>query len=669
MAEKKDERKGKIQKISMKAKLILSVLPVIVVVLSVLVVFSYSISSDIIEERSAELLESSTSWQRTSIESWLDENLEGFNMVKRLIEQTSPSDEQLLAILNGTAGYEANYAEGVYVGDVTGRLWKSADSTKSAANIQEATWFKEGLSRLHMRYGTVYQNEAGDSLVSASAILNDGAPALRVISADVSLQRIMVIVNSFVQMNDAEAFMVNTRDKTIMAHRDSSLVSTKLDESNSDPYLAAVAKRIKERDYSRGILDGNLTVFDDVAGTDWVLVSFVPRDIIFANVKDLRNKMILISILAILVLVVITERCIHQILKPVKNLTGNIVAMSDGDFTIDVKTAGADEIGKMGRSVSDFIVSIRSMLHEIRSISERVRTQSANTNEVTGGMYDIAEQQADSMQELNVTVDNLSNSIHEIAESATRLAEVVADTKSTSEAVENHIKETVSISEKGKQDMQQVSVAMDNISSSIASLDEAIGKVGQASNEITDIVAVIGSIAEETNLLSLNASIEAARAGEKGKGFAVVASEIGHLADTSAESVNNIVTLINEITRLVQETVSQAQVSMESINESSSMIHTALGTFDTIFEDIHNTSDMIAQMMVKVDEVNDVAANVAAISEEQAASTEQIHRASENMTEQANNIAVSSKEVLSDAQELSKDAKQLSEQLQKFKID
>ena len=95
--------------------------------------------------------------------------------------------------------------------------------------------------------------------------------------------------------------------------------------------------------------------------------------------------------------------------------------------------------------------------------------------------------------------------------------------------------------------MEHVSEALNNIELSIRSLEEAVNKVGLASKEIVDIIKLIGDIADETNLLSLNASIEAARAGEAGRGFAVVASEIGSLAKNSTESVGHITQLITEI--------------------------------------------------------------------------------------------------------------------------
>lgn len=126
--------------------------------------------------------------------------------------------------------------------------------------------------------------------------------------------------------------------------------------------------------------------------------------------------------------------------------------------------------------------------------------------------------------------------------------------------------------------------------------------------------------------------------------------------------------MIGEVTRLVQETVAQAAESMRNIGDSSEMIHTALQTFDEIFNDIHTTEDLIGQMMVKVSEVDEVATNMAAISEEQAASTEEINATSENMVIQANTLAKSSNAVMDDAKELSQSADSLKERIERFKI-
>ena len=664
----KPSKKKSNTKISIKTKIIGTIVPVVTILIVVMILLSYTISGKIISNNATSLLDSSISYQSESIAGWLNENLAAFSMAKQTIEQTKASGAELQKLLDSYYEYNANYPNGLYVADEEGNVIKASKSKQTFHNVTQSTWYQEGLSRINMKYGGAYESDDGTNQVSASALLNDGSGTIRVISADVSLQRIAVIVNSFVKMNDAAAFLIDTNDGTILAHRDSSLVSTKLDTSNKDAFLSSVAKKISDNDYDTCELNGNLTGFETVSGTNWVLVSYIPDKIIYADVNSLRTKMVVIAVVALLVLVVLVERIIHLVVKPVRRLTKTITTMADGDFTVDVKVKGSDEIGHMGRSVRHFLDSIRGMLYEIHEISDRVSEQSDTTNNLSVGMYDSASVQAKSMQELNVTVDELSRSISEIADNATTLAMVVSDTKQTSTKVESHMQQTVTASIQGKNDMRQVNDAMETISSSIRKLDQAIDKVGKSSEEIEKIVGVIGNIADETNLLSLNASIEAARAGEAGKGFSVVATEIGKLAQTSTESVGHIVELINEVTGLVQETIKQAADSMKNIDDSSLMINTALRTFDEIFNDIQVTEDLIKQMMTKVSEVDSVATNVAAISEEQAASTLEIQATSENMVAQANSIADNSNIVMDGAKELSQSADNLKEHIGRFKI-
>lgn len=664
----KPSKKKSNTKISIKTKIIGTIVPVVTILIVVMILLSYTISGKIISNNATSLLDSSISYQSESIAGWLNENLAAFSMAKQTIEQTKASGAELQKLLDSYYEYNANYPNGLYVADEEGNVIKASKSEQTFHDVTQSTWYQEGLSRINMKYGSAYESDDGTNQVSASALLNDGSGTIRVISADVSLQRIAVIVNSFVKMNDAAAFLIDTNDGTILAHRDSSLVSTKLDTSNKDAFLSSVAKKISDNDYDTCELNGNLTGFETVSGTNWVLVSYIPDKIIYAEVNSLRTKMVVIAVVALLVLIVLVERIIHLVVKPVRRLTKTITTMADGDFTVDVKVKGSDEIGHMGRSVRHFLDSIRGMLYEIHEISDRVSEQSDTTNNLSVGMYDSASVQAKSMQELNVTVDELSRSISEIADNATTLAMVVSDTKQTSTKVESHMQQTVTASIQGKNDMRQVNDAMETISSSIRKLDQAIDKVGKSSEEIEKIVGVIGNIADETNLLSLNASIEAARAGEAGKGFAVVATEIGKLAQTSTESVGHIVELINEVTGLVQETIKQAADSMKNIDDSSLMINTALRTFDEIFNDIQVTEDLIKQMMTKVSEVDSVATNVAAISEEQAASTLEIQATSENMVAQANSIADNSNIVMDGAKELSQSADNLKEHIGRFKI-
>ncbi|OCB00679.1 methyl-accepting chemotaxis protein [Clostridium beijerinckii] len=654
-------------KVSIKTKLLGIIIPMLVIVISLLIFISYNKSKNIITSSANDLLETSSKKQVDQIESLLNENLSSFKTLKDSLEVANLSEKQLQDVLNKYYGYSDNYKEGFYIADESGKLFKAEKSNKSDKDVLNSVWYKEGLTRVNMAFGSPYKNEFGKNVVSASAILNDKSGKIKIFSVDLSLDKVSIIVNSMIDMHDAEAFLIDSNDKTIVANRDSSLISTKLDFSN-DKFFTDVAGKIQNKDYNSCELDNNRVVFKEVEGTNWVLVSYVPTKSILSELIKLRTFMILIGIISIIILAVLVERVVQVVIKPIRKLTDTIVSMTNGDFTVDVEIKGNDEISVMLKSVKEFIKVMRNMINNISIVSNKMSEQSEGGIRISTELYDSSKLQSESMQNLNLTVDQLSSSVGEIAENTTTLANVVSNTRDDGNNVNDKMKETINISEKGMRDMEKVSAAMENIRTSIGSLEQAISNVGKSSSEITNIINVIGSIAEQTNLLSLNASIEAARAGEAGKGFAVVASEIGKLANTSSESVKNISSIVNEINKLVSDTVKQSHDSAEYINESSYLISGTADTFDNIFNKINSANDLIQEMIEKVGHLDDVATTVAAIAEEQAASSEEILATSEVMVDQSNNITKNSEKVANDAETLANTSDELSKQIKMFKI-
>lgn len=654
--------------ISIKAKLLGIIIPVVIAIILILVFTAYHVSSGIIESYSKNLLESSVNSQASKIEAWLEENLASMQMAKNMIEKLHPDEAQLQTILDASCGYSENYPDGLFLADANGSFLKGTDSKKQEPNPKESMWYQEGMTRVNMAVGSAHQNPDGTNVVSASGLLNDGSDTVRVIAADMTLDRISVIVNSFIEMHDAEAFLVDKDSSVILASRDSDLISRTLGADGQSAFYKDVEKKVSGKSYDFCTLDGNMTVFKEVNGTNWLLVSYVPTNVVLADLVGLRNLMIIFSIISILVLCVLIERVTHVVIRPVKEMTRVITSMASGDFTVSMKVKGNDEIAVMGRSVEHFIASMKEMIRQMGHVSDRLEKQAGSSKNVSGEMNSAANIQSQSMTELNATVDQLSVSVNEIAQNATQLAGVVADTKEDSDKVEDKMRTTVEVSEKGKADMESVGNALHNIEISIHNLEEAVDKVGTASGEIVDIIKLIGDIAEETNLLSLNASIEAARAGEAGRGFAVVASQIGVLAKNSADSVAHITSLINEINGLVDDAVKQAGSSASDIESSADLIHTAVDTFDQIFQNIQETSHLIEGVVEKINQVDQVATNVAAISEEQAASSDEILSTSESMLQQAKSISKNSEQVEAEAGNLAESADQLADQVKQFQI-
>lgn len=670
MREQKEHRKSIT---SIKTKILAAVSALVLILVLILIIISYTISKNIITDQSMQLLELSTKNQASRIEAWMSEKLNVFSTFKQDIETLDYTDAQLQSLLDSYYGRSSDYPDGFYIADTSGKVMQAAgvDYKKTAA--ASSAWYNEALTRVNMAFGDVHVNEAGTDVVSAGAILRDSKKAggnakaknTRLLVVDVPIAHIQVIVDSFISMDDAQAILVDKDNMSILSKSDDTLTGRLSDGTG---FLGTIGNRISQQNYTAMTLDGNIVDFREITGTNWVLVSYVPESAVFSELASLRTIMIVVAVVVLAVILVLMERMIHFMIKPIRSLTDSIVTMASGDFTVDIKTKGNDEITLMGHSMKEFTAAIRSMINDISNISETLKGQAESSTSVSGGLYEASLKQSKNIDELNGTVDQLSASVQEIAESATALAVVVSDTRDSSNNAEDKMNVTVEVAEAGKNDMQKVGEAMGLIEQSINGLQESIDKVGAASQEINKIVGMIGEIADETNLLALNASIEAARAGDAGKGFAVVATEIGSLATNSNQSVQKIQTLINEVTSLVGETVDKAKDSVDEINTSSRLVHQAVATFDTIYDNIVDANRVVNDMAANMLKVADVSTNVASITEEQAASAELISRNAGNIASESKNITDDSEKVAETARKLADTSEKLMTQINSFRV-
>lgn len=670
MKEQKEHRKSIT---SIKTKILAAVSALVLILVLILIIVSYTISKNIITDQSMQLLELSTKNQASQIEAWMSENLNVFSTFKQDIETLDYTDAQLQSLLDSYYGRSSDYPDGFYIADTSGKVMQAAGVDYKKTADASSAWYNEALTRVNMAFGDVHVNEAGTDVVSAGAILRNSKKAggnakaknTRLLVVDVPIAHIQVIVNSFISIDDAQAILVDKESLSVLSKSDDTL-SGKL--SDSTGFLGTIGDRISQQNYTSMTLNGNIVDFMEISGTNWVLVSYVPETTIFAELAMLRTTMIVVAVVVLVILLVLMERMVHFMIKPIRSLTDSIVTMASGDFTVDIKTKGNDEITLMGHSMKDFTVAMRSMINDISNVSETLKGQAESSTSVSGGLYEASLRQSKTIDELNGTVDQLSASVQEIAESATALALVVSDTRDSSNNAEDKMNVTVEVAEAGKNDMQKVGEAMGLIEQSINGLQESIDKVGAASQEINKIVGMIGEIADETNLLALNASIEAARAGDAGKGFAVVATEIGSLATNSNQSVQKIQTLINEVTSLVGETVDKAKGSVDEINTSSRLVHQAVTTFDTIYDNIVDANRVVNDMAANMLKVADVSTNVASITEEQAASAELISRNAGNIASESKNITDDSEKVAETARKLADTSEKLMTQINSFRV-
>lgn len=656
---------------SITLKLIGTIIPIIVIAVVIILAWTYSKSEEIISDNAEQLLIASSKEQSAKVETWAKENLSVFKTVKKTLESSNFSKKEELNYLANFLDVYESFPLGIYIGAKDGEFWDASGWVPDTDYVVTDTdWYKEGIKNKDVTYGAAYiDNNTGEYIFSATALLDEKTGKERVMAADVSLAAVSEIVTSSNAMEHSKSLLVEKSSNTILAADNKDWRATTLETNHSNSLLGGIAGKINSDNTKTELINGYMVSFQPVEGTDWVLISYIQRAAVLEKLTQLKSYILILAGIAIAILIIVTARVIQFITKPIKTLTNTIISMTQGDFTAEVKVRGNDEIALMSKSVKEFIEVMRGTIKNIVSISEQLNEQSGNSAKVSDSLRSSAITQSDSMNNLNTTVDELGRAVEEIAENASSLAIVVSETGEDGTRVNEKMQETVAVTEQGRLDMNHVSKAMEMIQTSINTLEEAINKVGSSTREITNIVALIGDIAEETNLLSLNASIEAARAGEAGKGFSVVASEIGKLASTSGNAVQNISSLINEVSSLINNTVVQANQSVENIKESSALINTACTTFDTIYSTINETNGIVKDMIAKVHKVDDVAASVAAITEEQAASANEIMTTSNIMLEQAGNITNNSELVAQDAQQLYNTSEQLSSEVSIFKVE
>ncbi len=659
---------------SIKAKLILVILPIIIISIVTLLTITFQKSKNIIVNYGNKMVNSIANANSNQIETWSQDILSSLNGVKNTLDHVKFTADTQMNYLITTMSINKNFPNGVYIGtEKQDFITPDGYVPPTDYVVTERDWYKEGLTHNSFQYGAAYIDvDSGNYTVSATTILEPENGTTRVAAADIFLADISSMVESMSVLKTGISFLVDKSTNTIIAHKDSQLIASQIDENHVDPLLAESAKQIIANNSNTfNVKIKNETYIVDleiIDNTPWVLVTYVPQSEVLGSLNQLLWFVVLLAIVAIVILTIVIERIVHIIVKPIKNLTNTIAQITTGDFSVNIETKGNDEVARMSKSMQTFIETMRGIIKEIGSMSGKLSSQAENSSNVSELLFNSAQSQSSSMGELNSTVDELARSVSEIAENATTLAMFVSETGEKGQEASQKMADTVTVSEKGRKDMEEINQSMENVERTVTSLKATVEEVGESTGKINDIVSLILEIAEETNLLSLNAAIEAARAGEAGKGFAVVADEIRKLAETSKNSVNNISELTNNINHLVSNTMTKTEESADCIKESMLLVHTASNTFGNIYSTVNKTNVLVQNMIEKVKHVDNVASTVAAITEEQSASAEEILATTESLAQHAEQVTSNSELVGKDAMELAVTAENLSKQIHIFKI-
>lgn len=359
----------------------------------------------------------------------------------------------------------------------------------------------------------------------------------------------------------------------------------------------------------------------------------------------------------------------NSISKPVRTLTDRLVTISNGDLTSKAfEVARKDELGTLMQASNELTVKMRNILSAIRTVSENVAAHSEelaqSANEVNRG----TEQIASTMHDIADGTDNQSKRTVDLADTIRTFKTSVEQSATEGSSLFQLSKDVQNLTASGQQIMHDTTMQMQSIDTIVSTAVEQVEHLSNQSAQITNLVSVIHGIADQTNLLALNAAIEAARAGEHGKGFAVVADEVRKLAEQVQLSVADISKIVDSIQQETITVTTSLHSGYSEVKKGSAQITTTSTTFNDIsraallmLENIELISTNLQQIDGKTETINEAVNEIAAVTEQSAVG---IQQTSATVQETSSTI----EEMANSTEQLAKMAEQLNDEVQKFKL-
>lgn len=527
----------------------------------------------------------------------------------------------------------------------------------------KATFETEAYMNVTSVENTIYSTTGSKSMKTAIVQLN---------MIPSKLDTIYEAVNNVVILDSGYAFMLDTSKNQIVAHRDETIAGTLLTDYSEGSFMGDIITQVRaENTELFSVSDGRsqyYVLLSFIEDTPFVIVSCIDEASILSELTQLLATIAGIFVFVILLVILVIVIFLRITMKPMQTLTDTLTSITDGDFTVKVSSKGKDEIALMGSSLNNFVEIMRDVISDIRDVSGQLDNSSKTTKQISAALNQSADSQADSMSDVKVTLDQVASGVQELALHASTLSDVVNETNQRGNQAKENMQQTVTVASQGRSDMEEVNHAMDSIVESMSHLEEIVDKVGSSTEQINTMVGIISDISDQTNLLSLNAAIEAARAGEAGRGFAVVAEEIRKLAEVSASSASQISDIIGQVNSQVSYMVQQTSQSVTYIKNNSEKITSSCEIFERIYKNVTETDNMLTEIVERIAHVDDVATNIAALSEEQSASTQEILASTEVLANASLQLSQDSHVVASSADEVSDASFSLAEHMRKFKI-
>ncbi|NUZ12340.1 methyl-accepting chemotaxis protein [Pseudoalteromonas sp. McH1-7] len=598
---------------------------VILLIISVTTLSTYWFVSESVKAKTHAYVTDSTKLLAISIENWLAGKANQINVVKSQIEQNF-SEEHFQQALN-TPVFKSEFllAFGTLATEEGLRSNNPARKNPPGVDFRERAWYQLGKNQNKTVYTSPYTDAAtGELLLSVVSPIMAAGRFKGVIGGDLSLKTIASSVNLVNFDDTGYAFLVD-RAGRVISHHDVDFNGKKMEQVYSNLRLSGVGE-LQEVDTKDGSRLFYLHPLDNTYGTDWYLAVLIDKAKAYKTLTEITLNSLIIAVLAVFIGVVCVRTLAIHLLKPLHDLETAITGMASGggDLTQRLRIVNEDECGVVAQQFNVFLGFLHGLVGRVKERADDVVLSSDAAKELATHSSSRLDKQVSLIENLATAMNEMSTTSTEIAGNAQQAASSITSVnEKTSEGREIFF-----------QARGQINTLADDITASY----ELSTQLAEYSQSIENILSVINGIAEQTNLLALNAAIEAARAGEQGRGFAVVADEVRSLASKTQESTTEIKSMIDQIqvssTQVqqsmgssrdkTQQCVSQTEQATHMLEEISEAVKELMDRNIQIATAIEEQSVVIEEINKNTIHINDISVEVGSFADKQYSASEEL---------------------------------------------
>ncbi|ELV8852717.1 methyl-accepting chemotaxis protein [Vibrio fluvialis] len=532
-----------------------------------------------------------------------------------------------------------------YYGNEQGEMFRQDPSlNKAGYDPRERGWYKEAKAAGKPTTTEPYVSVTMQTLVvTLTEPVRVNGQFIGVAASNLALNKLIEDVLAIEVPGKGYAILVNQKGK-IVAHPNKDLILKPTQDIASGLSIAALQGAANDHHLLPMSIDGKdkLLMAQSIDNTDWMLVMVMDKAVLEQPLNQMLMTQTLIGLVILLVMALATSWFVARQLNELSNIAAALgdIAEGDGDLTRRLTVKSDDEVGMLADKFNKFVDRLHVMVKNVRDVSVALNEGANHAARAAGQRSERIRTQQDEITMVATAVTEMASATAEIAGNADNTA------KNANQSVE--------LGAQGYQQMQQSKHSIDQLAQELTGAVNIIGELEEHANEISTILSTIRAIAEQTNLLALNAAIEAARAGEQGRGFAVVADEVRVLSQRTHASTEEIQTKIAGLQKVTSNAVSV-------MTESHKLVETSVS-------DVNQTGESLQAISEAIQLISDMATQIASAAEEQSLVTADINGNTESVREVSDALASDAQDAVQQAKELHNLAQELDQEISRFRL-